>query len=172
VGRVSGSVELTRSIAIIPYKPQHRDAVLALSLAAWEPVFQNMEPEVPDYVFNAFYPNGWRVRQMADIEAYIDNEAKLIWVASQDEDVVGWIGGRIHAEDSMGEIYILAVSPTCQRQGVARMLMEQVITQMHGQGLAIIMVETGDDSGHAASRATYESIGFERWPVARYFRKL
>jgi ribosomal protein S18 acetylase RimI-like enzyme len=163
---------LTRSIAIKPYQPQHREAVLALSLAAWEPVFQQMEPEVPDYVFNAFYPNGWQARQMADIEAYIDNEAELIWVALQDDHIVGWIGGRIHREDSMGEIYILAVSPECQRQGVAHMLMEQVNAHMRGQGLAMIMVETGDDSGHAASRATYESAGFERWPVARYFRRL
>ena len=43
---------------------------------------------------------------------------------------------------------------------------------MRSAGMQIVMVETGDDPGHAASRATYESIGFERWPVARYFREL
>jgi hypothetical protein len=33
-------------------------------------------------------------------------------------------------------------------------------------------VETGDDPGHAPARAAYERTGFERWPVARYFREL
>jgi hypothetical protein len=28
------------------------------------------------------------------------------------------------------------------------------------------------DPGHAASRASYEAVGFERWPVARYFKAL
>lgn len=34
------------------------------------------------------------------------------------------------------------------------------------------MVETGDDPGHQPSLSTYESAGYERWPVARYFREL
>lgn len=36
----------------------------------------------------------------------------------------------------------------------------------------MMMVETGDDEGHAQSLATYENAGFKRYPVARYFRKL
>jgi RimJ/RimL family protein N-acetyltransferase len=43
---------------------------------------------------------------------------------------------------------------------------------MSRSGMRIAMVETGDDPGHAPSRAAYEAAGFERWPVARYFRKL
>ena len=34
------------------------------------------------------------------------------------------------------------------------------------------MVETGGDRGHAPARATYEGLGFRRWPVARYFKDL
>ena len=34
------------------------------------------------------------------------------------------------------------------------------------------MVEVGGDSGHAPARALYESEGFVRWPVARYFKDL
>ena len=43
---------------------------------------------------------------------------------------------------------------------------------MRKRGLAIAMVETGDDRGHAPARVAYESAGFARYPVARYFRKL
>jgi ribosomal protein S18 acetylase RimI-like enzyme len=82
------------------------------------------------------------------------------------------VGIRMHPEDRMGEIYILAVDPDHQRRGIAVALMDHAMAQMRQAGLKMVMVETGDDPGHSASRATYESAGFERWPVARYFRKL
>lgn len=72
----------------------------------------------------------------------------------------------------MGEIYILAVDPVAQRSGAARVLIESAFEHMRSANMKIVMVETGDDPGHAASRATYEKLGFERWPVARYFREL
>ena len=72
----------------------------------------------------------------------------------------------------MGEIYILAVEPDQQRRGVASRLIEHAISQMRRASVAIVMVETGDDPGHTPSRATYERAGFQRWPVARYFREI
>jgi GNAT superfamily N-acetyltransferase len=163
---------LSGDIKIDRYQTVDRDAVLAMSLSAWEPVFQLMESDVPTYVFNAFYPDGWQARQLADIETFLDNEADPVWVAKRDDVVIGWIGGRVHRDDRMGEIYILAVSPDHQRKGISRSLMDHLTEYMRDQNLSMMMVETGDDRGHAASRATYESAGFERWPVARYFRKL
>jgi RimJ/RimL family protein N-acetyltransferase len=38
--------------------------------------------------------------------------------------------------------------------------------------MAIAMVETGGDPGHAPARAAYEKAGFRVLPLARYFRKL
>lgn len=163
---------MTCAIKIAPFAPKYREAVLKLSLAAWDPVFEKMRPAVPDYVFNAFYPDGWRTRQMADIQRFLDDESELVWVALEDDDVIGWIGGRIHSEDKMGEIFILAVSPDAQRKGIAGRMMQHLFGVMRAGGMVMMMVETGGDSGHEASRMTYEKAGFERWPVARYFRKL
>ena len=50
--------------------------------------------------------------------------------------------------------------------------MQDAFDRLKNAGMKIVMVETGDDPGHASSRATYEKVGFERWPVARYFREL
>jgi ribosomal protein S18 acetylase RimI-like enzyme len=159
-------------IEILPFSAEYREKLLVLSLAAWQPVFMKMQPAVPNYVFQAFYPNGWQARQLSDIPDFLDHNADLVLVAVKNEELVGWIGGKIHKEDSMGEIYILAVHPDAQRQGIAKQLMDHLIEIMRDKGLEILMVETGDDPGHIASRATYEKAGFERWPVARYFRKL
>jgi ribosomal protein S18 acetylase RimI-like enzyme len=163
---------LSAAIVISPFAPEHRQAVLALSQAAWAPVFQILQPAVPEFVYGNFYPDGWLPRQMADISAFLDQEPDMAWIAQIGEKYVGWIGGRLHPEDNMGEIYILAVDPAAQRQGVAKALMAHLTRIMQDRGMKMVMVETGDDPGHAASRATYENAGFERWPVARYFRKI
>lgn len=38
--------------------------------------------------------------------------------------------------------------------------------------MTMIMVETGDDPERASARAAYEAYGYQRWPVARYFKNL
>ena len=146
--------------------------MLALSLQAWRPVFEKLEPAVPPYVYKAFYPEGWDVRQASDIQAFLRSEGRLAWGAVEAGAMLGWVGIRLHPEDRMGELYILAVDPDRQREGVATALMDHAMAVMREADMEIVMVETGDDPGHAPSRATYERAGFERWPVARYFRKL
>jgi GNAT superfamily N-acetyltransferase len=163
---------LTFSVQIIPYAPKFKDAILTLSIAAWEPVFSLMQKEVPDYVYATFYPDGWQARQIKDIENFLDAGSESIWIAVQGGKVLGWIGGRIHVEDNIGEVYILAVHPEAQRLGISHTLMYYFEEIMRNQGMKALMVETGDDTGHAPSRASYESFGFERWPVARYFRRI
>lgn len=39
-------------------------------------------------------------------------------------------------------------------------------------GMTMVMVETAGDAGHEAARKTYEASRYERWPVARYFKRL
>jgi GNAT superfamily N-acetyltransferase len=157
---------------ILPYTPDREAELLALSLRAWAPVFRGMRPAVPPYVYDAFYPAGWRARQEADIAAFLQEEGHNAWLAESAGALAGWVGLRLHPADRMGAIHILAVDPAQQRRGVARALMDHAMAEMRRAGMAIAMVETGDDPGHAPSRATYEQAGFERWPVARYFRKL
>jgi GNAT superfamily N-acetyltransferase len=160
------------SISVVPFAPSHVEPIVALSLRAWAPVFAKLEPAVQPYVYRAFYPHGWQVRQEADVRALLAAEGHHVQVAVDGDAVRGWVGLRLHPEDRMGEIHILAVDPDHQRRGVALALMEHAFAELRAAGMAMVMVETGDDPGHAPSRATYERAGFERWPVARYFREL
>ena len=89
-----------------------------------------------------------------------------------DDEIAGWVCTRIHPEDSMGEVYILCVDPAHQREGIGRALMEHAHERARRAGMRMVMVETGGDVGHAPARATYEAMGYERWPVARYFKQL
>jgi GNAT superfamily N-acetyltransferase len=157
---------------IVPFEPEHLDEVLALSLRAWAPVFPLVRDAVPHFVYESFYPSGWRDRQHADLADVLATEPEHIDVAVVDGLPVGWVCTRLHPEDHMGEIYVLAVDPAHQRRGVARALMERSFDRARGAGMRMTMVETGDDPGHEPGRRAYEAVGFERYPVARYFKDL
>ena len=47
----------------------------------------------------------------------------------------------------MGEIYILAVAPRYQRQGIGKALMTYACDQIKQKGMEMVMVETGGDLG-------------------------
>ena len=163
-----------RSMAmdIEPYSTQHRQAVLGLSVRAWADVFPLTQAAVPGFVYDSFYPDGWEARQVADMAAVLDGEPQNVDVALEGATVTGWVCTRLHPEDRMGELYVLAVDPDHQRRGIGAALMSHSLARMSAAGMAMVMVETGGDPGHAPARASYEAAGFKRWPVARYFKPL
>jgi GNAT superfamily N-acetyltransferase len=128
--------------------------------------------EVPRFVYDAFYPRGWEERQTNDVAALLDAAGASVWLAHRGNAVIGFIGLRIHPEDQMGEIHILAVDPDHQKAGVGRMLIDFAEKHIRDEGMKIVMVETTGDSGHEPARRAYEASGYERWPVVRYFKRL
>jgi GNAT superfamily N-acetyltransferase len=161
-----------KELRIVPIQPEQLDAIVALSMRAWAPVFPLMKKEIAFYVYDAFYPEGWEARQRADVSATCLGDETEIWVAVDGARLVGYVGLRAHAADAMGEVHILAVDPDRQRTGVGRALIEFSFDWMRQKKLKMAIVETGGDQGHAPSRAAYESAGFECYPVARYFKSL
>lgn len=153
------------------YEARHRDAVVALSLRAWAPVFESiresMEPRVYQYLVG-----DWRAAQEKSVGEVCDSAEAQVWVAVESDGVAGFVAVNLHEEDKMGEIYMIAVDPQHQRQGVASALTTFATEWMREQGMKIAMVETGGDPGHGPARAAYEKAGFRKWPVARYFRAL
>jgi GNAT superfamily N-acetyltransferase len=154
------------------YAPKHLDAVINLSLRAWTPVFDSLQNALNPDVYQAFYPVHWRVNQQKAVEDVCAAEDTNVWVATNADSTVGFIAVKLHAEDSMGEIYMVAVDPDFQGQGIGSALIEFALTWMKEAGMSIAMVETAGDPGHAPARHTYEKAGFELFPVARYFKVL
>jgi ribosomal protein S18 acetylase RimI-like enzyme len=99
--------------------------LLDLALRAWEPIFPALKSEVPAFVYTAFYPNGWRERQLADLGKALDSESEGIDVAVDDGRPVGWVCTRFHPEDRMSGIYVLVVDTDCHRRGIGTALMER-----------------------------------------------
>lgn len=156
---------------IEPYQAHQRDAIVRLSLRAWAPVFESLQAVMDLEVYQEFYPD-WQVVQQKAVEAVCAAEDTPVWVAIAAGSPVGFVAVKLHAEDRMGEVYMVAVDPEFQGRGVGTALMEFALAWMKEAGMAIAMVETGGDPGHAPARRTYEKLGFCLFSVARYFKKL
>jgi len=147
-----------------------RDAVVGLSLRAWAPVFASLESVLRGSgVYEAQHPD-WRQTQRQAVEQASDADNIHVWVADIGTTVAGFTAVQLHDADRMGEIYMLAVDPPHQRQGIASRLTEFATRWIADKGMTTVMVETGGDPGHAAARATYERAGFTPLPIVRYFK--
>ncbi|MEH1815113.1 MAG: GNAT family N-acetyltransferase [Nostoc sp.] len=156
---------------IEPYEDSHLDAIKSLSIRAWTPVFDSLEKVMDLDVYRSFYPD-WRVSQLHAVEGVCTAADTKVWVAIDSSSILGFVAVKLHHESSMGEIYMVAVDPDYQRQGIGTALMEFALDWMQVTGMSVAMVETGGDPGHAPARCTYEKLGFRLLPVARYFKKL
>jgi ribosomal protein S18 acetylase RimI-like enzyme len=156
---------------IKPYETNHREPIVKLSLRAWEPVFESVRATFDRELYDHFWPD-WRVSQRRDVEAACDDPDMQVWVAIDGDAVIGFVAVRLHAGDSMGEIYMIAVDPDAQRKGTGVELSHYACAWMREQNMTVAMAETGNDPGHGPARRTYEKAGFCPWHNVRYFKKL
>ena len=157
-------------MTIRPFQPADSEAVVALSLRAWEPVFDSILATLDSAVYETFYPDGWRSHQRAAVETALAEQD--VWVAEQDGAVVGFVSVVLHPDDGLGEVHMVAVDPDRQQHGVGAALTDRAVAWMRESGAKLAMVETGADPGHGPARRLYERSGFGLWPVARYFKAL
>ena len=153
------------------YGAAELDAIVRLSLRAWAPVFESMKGAMDAEVFGEFYPD-WRVAQQAAVAATCADPEMHVWTAREGGEIVGFVALKLHPEDRMGEVYMIAVDPDFQRGGIAAALTRHSLDWFASQGMSVAMVETGGDPGHGPARRTYEAAGFRVLPIARYFKKL
>ena len=147
------------------------DAVVALSLAAWAPVFASLEQQLGSTMFTMIYPD-WRRTQAAAVRAVCLDEENDVWVAAVDDHVAGFVAVGLVDEDAAraGEIHMIAVDPEHQRAGVGSALMRQALAVAEGHGVELAVIATGGDPGHAPARALYERFGFRPLSGVRYYR--
>lgn len=155
---------------IVPFAQSHLDAVVELSLRAWEPVFDSIRSVLEPAVFSAFYPD-WREVQGNDVAAACTSADHDTWVALAKEVPVGFVD-ITRSDPVLAQIHMLAVDPAFQGQGIGRQLTEFAVQRMRDTGASVAMVQTGGDPGHEPARRTYEAAGFRLFPAAQYFKKL
>ena len=152
-----------------PLRPAHAERVVELSLVAWAPVFASFKTVLGEDLYQRVHPD-WRRDQADSVRAALDGNET--WVAVVDGNVAGFVNVVFDAAERSAEIYMIAVDPRWQRQGVASALSEFALAEMRTRSVTLAIVATGGDPGHAPARATYERAGFTGVPQVWYAKRL
>jgi len=153
------------------YRPQDEGRVVELSLQAWAPVFASVEQVLGHEIFLRLHPD-WREDQATAVRGTLANDAMQTWVAEDDQRVVAFVAVTLHRETHTGEIWMVAVDPKAQGQGLGTILTDHATDWLRGSGMRVAMIDTGGDAGHAPARRVYEKAGYTLLPVARYFKAI
>ncbi len=148
------------------------EEVLRLSLLAWEPVFRSFEQVLGPSIYAKIYPD-WETSQRTAVEAVLrDVEKYTVWVAEQEQTIVGFIAYTLDLAERVGEVYMLAVHPAYQNRGIGTELNIFALQQFKDSGMQLAVVGTGGDPGHAPARRSYEKAGYTALPIVRYYKDL
>ena len=156
---------------IRPYDASDAEAVVDLSLRAWAPVFKSQREVLGTTIFDRLH-HDWRSHQQLAVEAVLSKEAIEVWVTEKAGRIAGFVAVELNPERSIGAIDMIAVDPDFQSDGIGGDLTNFALARISEAGMAIAVVETGGDPGHAPARRTYEKAGFTLLPIARYFKAL
>lgn len=145
------------------------DRIVELSLAAWEPVFASFRAVMGDDLYARVHPD-WVTDQAASVRDALERHDT--WVAVTGDTISGFVTVDFDQDARSAEIYMIAVAPAAQRQGIATKLTDLALDEMRARGIDLAIVATGGDPGHAPARATYEKAGFTGVPQVWYSKLL
>lgn len=169
-GAVYGKLDVMNP-QIRGYRSSDEASVVALSLRAWVPVFVSLEKVLGAKIFRRLHPD-WRADQDKAVRAGLADRAMQVWVAEAAPGLVGFVATKLDSDSLVGEIYMLAVDPAGQDQGIGTALTEMATDWLRTSGMRVAMIDTGGDPGHAPARRVYEKADYTLLPVARYFKAL
>ncbi|MBJ8348336.1 GNAT family N-acetyltransferase [Antrihabitans sp. YC2-6] len=151
------------------YVPTDCDRIVELSLAAWAPVFDSFATILGEDLYRRVHPD-WEVDQANSVRDAL--ERNDTWVALVGDAVAGFVNVAFDVAERSGEIYMIAVDPGAQQQGLASRLTNLALDEMRSRGIDLAIVATGGDPGHAPARRTYEKAGFTGSPQVWYAKLL
>ena len=131
------------------------EAVVELSLRAWEPVFESMRQVLGDSIFARLHRPEWRTVQADAVRSSCTSGEHDVFVAVFGEHPVGFAAVALNAfHDRMGVVDMIAVDPAYQRRGIGRQLMNRSVQHM------------------SPARAFYEALGYTALPGVRFLKLL
>jgi ribosomal protein S18 acetylase RimI-like enzyme len=156
-----------------PYRPEDQETLVAIALAAWEPINAYFRQAQGDELYDALHPD-WRAEKARQIRSACAGDYGLwVCVAERDGRIVGFCTYGVRQANFLGEIGNNAVWPACRGQGIAGRLYAYALDDLRALGARYVVVDTGGDPAHAPARRAYEKAGFNvALPVMHYYRKL
>lgn len=89
-------------------------------------------------------------------EPWFDPEG--FFLAERDGRIIGFHWTKVHAEEGLGEVYVLGVDPAAQGSGLGRVLTAIGLRHLAARGLETAMLYV--DADNTAAVKVYEGLGF------------
>jgi len=144
-----------------PVRPEEIEAITAIAVRAWEPIFAAYREAVGDTLFEKMW-FGWRASKADQVRQAALRQPDCVYVTEEDGRILGFITFHLDPASRVGTIGNNAVDPQCQAKGVGTAQHREVLRIMRERGMRAARVTTGLDEGHAPARRSYEKAGFER----------
>ena len=151
---------MTYQVQIRTYQPGDLPLLKALTVEAFEPVSIDRNIEEQLGVING---HDWRWRKSRHIEEDVERDAKGVFVAVVNDNVVGYITTWNDADAGLGFIPNLAVDAGQRGKGIGRRLIEHALDHFRSLGLTHARIETLEQN--SIGQQLYPSLGFRE--VAR-----
>jgi ribosomal protein S18 acetylase RimI-like enzyme len=145
---------------IRPFEAADLPAMQHVRQAAFKPVFQSFRDIVGEEIYAlALAESDAEQAQLLD-RLCEPGSAHQIFVATMNNEIVGFVSFSLHAEKRIGEIGLNAVLPDHAGQGVGTSMYEFAMARMKESGMALATVSTGGDPSHLPARRAYQKAGF------------
>ncbi|MER5811371.1 mycothiol synthase [Streptomyces sp. NPDC002033] len=95
-------------------------------------------------------------------------DAKGFFLAERDGELVGFHWTKVHAEERLGEVYVVGVRPGAQGGGLGKALTAIGLHHLAASGLPTAMLYV--DADNPAALAVYEGLGFTTHEVDLMYR--
>lgn len=158
-------------VLLRPFERADLDAIVALSLRAWDPFFTSFPDLVGPELAHALHPDFPAEQTKVVTDACTDPDHHTA-VAVDAGVVVGFAVVVLDHDTAIGELHLIAVDPSHQRRGIAGLLDDWAVGVMRTNGMRLATVGTGGDPAHAPARRAYERAAYTPIPVVHYFKLL
>ncbi|MDQ1009902.1 mycothiol synthase [Streptomyces sp. V4I23] len=107
-------------------------------------------------------------RDLDDRKAEPWFDPKGFFLAEREGRIVGFHWTKVHAEEQLGEVYVVGISPDAQGGGLGRALTATGLRHLAAQGLPTAMLYV--DADNLAALRVYEQLGFVTHEVDLMYR--
>jgi len=107
-------------------------------------------------------------RDLDDRKAQPWFDPKGFFLAEREGELVGFHWTKVHAEEQLGEVYVLGIRPDAQGGGLGKALTAIGLRHLAAQGLPTAMLYV--DADNKAALSVYERMGFATHEVDLMYR--
>ncbi|MEU0373459.1 mycothiol synthase [Streptomyces sp. NPDC006283] len=107
-------------------------------------------------------------RDLDDRKAEPWFDPKGFFLAERDGEIIGFHWTKVHAEEQLGEVYVLGIRPDAQGGGLGKALTATGLRHLAAQGLPTAMLYV--DADNPAALRVYEQMGFVTHEVDLMYR--